>query len=278
MTKGSTYGNTLHPGGFRHLNRFSAANSPLAQFLYPFAWRDVTFMFDDFSGGANLEAGGADYDEQMWISSTTSATALVIGTNSQGGALIGTTSATNGQEIALRGDILWLGDKNCGMEIRWQEDTNIKQQFEMGFTDALSGYGDSAINAIHTPTVTNGAADVALVGEDTANGTTTTMRFITDGSTSDMNTTGTDLGTRTPTNATYQSVRVQLARTASAVAASSAYVFDEVGVLQEDAHHGSALASQIKGDVLLLPWFYMEPIDSAAIAVTIDLIAVWQDR
>ncbi len=279
MTKGSTYGNTLHPGGFRHLNRFSAANSPLAQFLYPFTWRDVTFMFDDFNGGENMEASVADYDEGMWISSTTSGTALVIGTNSKGGAIIGTTGTSNGEEIAFRGDACWLGDQNCGLEIRWQVDDNTKQHTEMGLTDPLSGYGASVIDNIDTPTLASvGQTDVALVGFDTSNGSTLTQRFITDGSTSDMNVTGTDLGTRTPTGGEYQSVRIQLARTASAVAASTAYIFDDVGVLQEQAQHGSVLASQIKGSVLMQPWFYCEPVDSAARVVTIDYIALWQDR
>ena len=151
------------------------------------------------------------------------------------------------------------------------------QQSEIGFTDPLSGYAASAVDAIDTPTITNGATDVALVARDSG-ATLKTQAFITDGSTSDMNTTKTDLGTRTPSNATYQVVRIQLAQASSAIASASAYILSEKGVLQEDAQHGAVLASQIKGDVLIQPWLYVEPLASSAIIIDIDYWAIWQDR
>ena len=136
---------------------------------------------------------------------------------------------------------------------------------------------NSAINDIDTPTITNGAADVALVGMDTSQ-TLITMAFITDGSTSNMNTTKTNLGTRTPTNATYMTVRVQLAGPA-ATNAASCWVLDENGAIVENASHGAALASQIEGATLIHPRFFIEPVTTpAARTVDIDYWRVWQNR
>lgn len=277
MPHGSIYGNLLLPSGYQHIQRFGPSNSALAQFMYPFAWRDVVFIFDDFAGGGNMEPGAADWDEALWVGAGTNGTDFIAATNTASGAIRATTGSTNGEEQTLRGDVIWLGDQNCGMEVRWKIDDIDGQQSETGFVDPLSGYAASAVNNIDTPTITNGAADVALVARDTG-ATLKTQALITDGSTSNMNTTKTDLGTRTPTNAVYQVVRVQLAQTASAVAASHAFILDNVGTLQEDAQHGEVLASQIKGDVLMQPWFYLEPLASAALVIDIDYWGVWMDR
>jgi hypothetical protein len=72
--------------------------------------------------------------------------------------------------------------------------------------------------------------------------------------------------------------RIQLARTATNVCSSKAVILDENGAAIETAQHGDVLASQINGGVLLQPWFYWEPINAVAKAVTIDYIALWQDR
>lgn len=279
MPSAGTYGNIAQPSGFRHMDRFGPSESMLAKFLYPFAWRDVTFVFDDFLGGGNQEPTATDFLEALWVAAGTNGTDFLAATTLAGGVARATTNNSAGDEQTLRGAAVWLGDRNCGMEIRFKVDDIDNQQTEMGFTDPLSGYTASVINAIHTPTLASvGATDVALVGIDTGNGTTATQRFITDGSTANMNTTGTDLGTRTPANATYQVVRVQLAQASAAVVSASAYILSDKGVLQERAEHGSALASQIKGDVLIQPWFYYEPLASSAIVIDIDYWALWQDR
>jgi hypothetical protein len=278
LPKGNTYGNLDRPSGFQHISRFGPSESALAQYLYPLAWRDVTFVFDDFIGGNNQEPGVSDWNEAIWVAAGTNGTAFAPpSTQLRGGVIEATINNVAGDEQTLRGDTVWLGDANCGMEIRYKVDDKDTQQAEMGFTDPLSGYAASVIDNIDTPTITNGATDVALVGRDVSR-TLKTQAFITDGSTSNMNTTKTDLGTRTPTNATYQTVRVQLTQTASAVAASSAYILDENGAIQESAQHGSVIGSQIKGDVLLLPWFYYEPQTTSAIVVHIDYWGIWQDR
>lgn len=270
MPSGDSYGNLLLPGGFRHMDMFGPSESALAKFLYPFAWRNVCFVFDDFLGPA--------LNTHYWTAASTNGTAFdPPATQLKNGVCQAVTGTTAGDEATLRGDIVWSGDQNCGLEIKWKVDDNTSTQMEAGFTDALSAVTASAVNDIDTPSVANGAADVALVAQDTGQ-TLATMAFITDGSTSNMNTTKTDLGTRTPTNATYISARVQLSQVASAVAAAKALLFDENQALTESAQHGDVLASQIKGDVLLQPWFYWEPLATAARTIDIDYIAVWQDR
>lgn len=273
MPDGTTYGNLLLPSGFQHIQRFGPSQSALAQFLYPAAWRDVVFVYDDFTGPAlnthlwtAAGVNGTDFDPP--------ATQLVNG--------VAQCSVNNiaQDQNSIRSDAVWLGDNNCGVEVRWKIDNIDTLLFEIGFNDPLSAYGttdDGAINSHDTPSIANGATDVALVARDSG-ATLTTMQLVTDGSTGSMNTTGTDLGTRTPTNAVYQTVRVQLTQTASAVAATHAYVFDQNGALQEEAQHGDVLASQIKGDVLMEARVYIEALTTAVRVCDVDMIAIWQDR
>ncbi len=282
MPSGKTYGNLVRPSGAAHIAAIGSANSPLAQFLYPFEWRDVIFLFDDFCGGESQESGVADFVESTWQDGNSSGGTSfgVPGTQLAGGVTKATTGATTGNTTAFWGMQTWVGDKNCGMEIRWQMTTDADDcVFETGFADVLDDDTVTAINNIDTPTTVTNADDVALVGMDTNAGTLKTMAFVTDGSTSNMNATKTALGTRTPTNATYQSVRIQLEQVSSAVARSYCYVLGANNDIQETAQHGNAIASQIKGDVLLGPRFLMEAGQSSgAIISYIDLWAVWQDR
>lgn len=275
MATGKTYGNLLRPSGAQHKNMFTSSESALAKFLYPIRWRDTVFVFDDFTGAAlnthlwtaaKIASNGTDFDPPA--------------TQLANGVCQGVTGAVAGDHVNLRSDAVWQGDLNCGIEIRWKIDNNTSNQWEMGFTDPLSGYtatATSVINDIDTPTITNGATDVALIGQDTGQ-TLTTMAFVTDGSTSNMNTTATSLGTRTPTNATYLVCRVQLAKTASAVSAAHAYVLDANDAVIEEAQHGSALANQIKGDVLLESRIYFEALTTSARTIDLDYIAIWGDR
>ncbi len=278
MPDGATYGNLNYPSGFHHIGRFGASQSPLAQYLYPSAWRDVVFFFDDFIGGSNQEPGASDWNESVLIAAGTNGTAFVpASTQLTNGIVQGITNNVAGDEQTLRTDLIWTGDQNCGMEIRFKVDNVTSLQHEIGFTDALSGVAASAINNIATPTVTNGFEDGALIGGDTG-ASTTTLRFITDGSTTNMNTTGTNLGTRAISNATYITYRVQLSSASSAVAASNAYVLQENKTILESAAHGGVLASQIKGSILMQLWIYFEPLTTAARTIDIDYLAIWQDR
>ncbi|KKM85186.1 hypothetical protein LCGC14_1291570 [marine sediment metagenome] len=279
MPKGNTYGNLDLPSGKKHIERFGPSESALAQFLFPFAWRDVTFIFDDFTGGNNQEATVADFQESLWQDGNyaNGTSFRVPATQLAGGVCQGVTGAVGTDTTALWGMHTWLGDQSCGMEMRYKIDNLDDVQFEIGFSDPYADQKETGIADIDTPTFTSGTDDVALIGMDTSE-ELQTQAFVTDGSTGNMNATKTNLGTRTPTNATYQVVRIQLERVSSAVAASNGYIFDQNGWLQEQAHHGAVLASQIKGDVLLGPLIVVEAVTTSARTTDIDYLAVWQER
>lgn len=274
MPNGSTYGRQVDVSNFRHMNRMGPSESEMARFLYPFAWRSVTFIFDDFVGGGMVEAGVTDFNEGWWWSDTSAngTDFEVKATNIAGGAATGITGAFASDTAVILGDAIWLGDQNCGMEVRYKINNIDNIQWEVGFVDPLSDEKLTAINDIDTPSITNGAADVALIAQDTGQ-TLTTMAFVTDGSTSNMNTTSTELGTRTPTNATYQAIRIQLATNTS-----FGYVLDNNGALQESASHGALIGSQIEGGTLVRPHALWEALTTSARTIDIDYIGVWQDR
>lgn len=275
MPSGSEYGRLLPgPSGFKHLDKMGPSRSNMAFFLYPFAWRDVSFVFDDFNGGGQIEVGVTDFKEGLWVGDTSAnGTDFEIkATNIVNGAATGITGANADDTAAIWGDAVWLGDQNAGVEFRYKQNDIDAIQWECGFSDPLTDEKLTAINDIDTPTITNGAADVAIIGQDTAQ-TLTTMAFITDGSTSNMNTTKTNLGTRVGVNNTYQGLRVQLDGNSS-----FGFVLDENGAVLETASHGALIGSQIEGGVLVRPRFMLESLDATAHTIDIDFIACWQDR
>jgi hypothetical protein len=261
-----------YPGGFKHITYFDSANGALARFLYPFAWRDSVFLFDDFWGDA-IQA-------PWWTAAATNGTAFdEPATQLESGVTRGITgTGAVGDETMLTGEAIWSGNNQCGLEVRWKADVVTDTKMQVGFTDPTTNNTSSIINDIDTPTIQNGATDVALVGQDTSQ-TLTTMAFITDGSGTNMNTTKTNLGTRVPTAATYLGTRIQLTRTATNVAASKCVLLDATSGITDSAFHGDVVASQINGAILVKPWFYWENVTNAtALTIDIDYVAIWQDR
>ncbi len=275
MPEGSGYGRILPgPSGFKHLGRMGPSKSMEQYFLYPFAWRDVVFVFDDFNGGGQVEINVTDFNEGLWVGDTNAngTEFEVKATNIVNGAATGATGAFDPDTVAIWGDAVWLGDQNAGVEFRYKINNIDNIQWEAGFSDPLSDEKETAINDIDTPTVTNGAADVAIFAQDTGQ-TLTTMAFVTDGSTANMNTTKTDLGTRVAVNNTYQGFRVQLDGNSS-----FAFVMDENGAVVESTSHGSLIGSQIEGGVLVRPRMLFEALTTSARTIDLDFIAAWQDR
>lgn len=274
MPEGSGYGRHPFPSGFRHLGLMGPSKSNMNYFLYPFAWRDVVFIFDDFLGGGDIEINVTNFDEGLWVSDTSAngTEFEVPSTGLSGGTAQGVTGAFADDTVEIWGDNIWLGDNRAGLELRYQVNNIDNIQWEAGFNDPLSDEKLTAVNNIDTPTITNGAADVALIAQDTG-ATLKTMAFITDGSTSNMNTTKTDLGTRVAVNNTYQGIRVQLDGNTS-----FGFVVDANSAIQESVSHGAIIGSQIEGGVLVRPRFLMEALTTSARTINIDYLAVWQDR
>lgn len=272
MPTGSTYGRERNPSSFRHLGRIGPPESELARFLYPLAHRSVIYVHDHFIGGNNQEPGVSDWNEGIWVAgNSANGTAFKpAGTQLLGGVCQGTTGAYDGDTIAMFTDLLWAGDNRCGMEIRLKVDDIDNQSWELGFNNAITDSKEPVIDDIDAPSYDDGD-DIALVGQQTG-ATLTTMAFVTDGSTSNMNATKTDLGTRTMANAVYTTVRVQLDGNTS-----FAYVFDANGGLTEEAVHGGVLASQIEGGVLLESRVLWEANTTSAIVADLDYWDIWQD-
>ena len=253
---------------FHHFDRFGPSQSALAYFLFPFAWRDVVFWFDDFTQGRTT------LTDDYTLGTDSGATAFVKNAGS-GGRIQGSTGSTDEEAICILTGADWLGDQECGMEVRWQVDAvgTADLSFEAGFTDPLSDNTLPAVDDVDTPSVANGATDVAVIRLNQAD-TLKTEVFITDGVTANMNTTATALGTRIPTAAEYLSTRIQIITDAA-----SGYHFGANYQLQESAQHGAVLASQIEGGTALTARFFGQTKTvSVPLAFTLDLIAIWQNR
>ncbi len=273
MATGDSYGRRKSISSFKHMSRMGPMESELARFLYPMANRDVIYVFDDFIGGG-MQEQAADWNEAIWVVGN-SANGTVFGPPSTqviSGICEGTTGAIDQDTIAMATALVWKGDHRCGMEVMLQVDDIDSQSWELGFNDSLSDVKEPIINDIDTPSYHNGGADVALVGQQTP-ATLKTMAYVTDGSTTNMNATKTDLGTRVMTNATYMTIRVQLDGDYS-----DCYVFDENGALKESARHGDAIGARIEGDTLLQSRLLWEANTTSAIVVDLDYWAIWQDR
>ena len=228
-------------------------------------WEDTCFVFDDFlQDTINLDywALGAD------ATATTFATSVGVG-----GRIAGATGTTGEGFHSIKGPLDYFGDNNCGVEIRWQQDVVTNDLVEMGFVDALTDDTLSAIGDIDTPTIGNGAVNVAVIAKDYSQ-TLKTLAFVTDGDTANFNTTKTDLGTRDLTAATYITGRV-------GIAGNAAYcgLYGANGELLEFASHGTSTATSTEGGTAAQPWFIIgTKVVSSDIATIIDSIAVWEDR
>ena len=273
MPTGAGYGRHPFPSGFDHLELMGPRESQTNYFFYPFTWRDVTFLFEDFKGGGLLEAGVADFNEGNFASGASNTGSVdIIATQLVGGVAQAAPGAFIADTVGIWGEDLWLGDQNAGCEFRYKIDDVDNQNFEVGFTDPLTDEKLVAIADIDTPSVENGAADVALVARQTGQ-TLKSLAFVTDGSTANMNTTATSLGSRNHVNAVYEGTRVQLSDDAA-----QGFIIDANSAITELAAHGALIGSRIEGGTLVHPGLRVEALANSAILVDIDYIAVWQDR
>ncbi len=266
MPTGADYGKNTNPSNHTvgHFSRMGPSQSAMANFQYPFMFRDVVFWFDDFQQAATLT-------DWYTLGTDACATAFVPAAG-LGGTIAGATSAGAGKFLAILTSADWEGDKNAGQEMRWQVDDNDNICWEQGFTDPLSDNTLGGLNDIDTPSVTNGATDIALIALQ-ADATLTTAAFVTDGVTACMNTTKTDLGSYVGTNSAYHTTRIQLEGNSA-----SGYVFDAAGTLQQNAQHGSLTACSIEGGTDLTARLVVGALACSDIVPTADYWAIWQCR
>lgn len=268
MPRGNDYGGITSnvANSQYHFGRLGPSRSAMAEFLYPFAFRDVVFWFDDFT--QNVTANLSDH----YTLATDACSVAFAKSAGLGGRIIATTEAAAADYVGILTGLDWFGDNNAGQEMRWQVDNQVGAKWHQGFHDALGDNTLTVLNDIDTPSITNCAVNVAIIGRDTGQ-TLTTTALVTDGDTSCFNTTKTNLGTWIPTNAQYHDTRIQLATNAAA-----AMVFDNNHVLQASANHGCATANSVEGGTAVQASLVYGTLACAAKAVTIDYWALWEDR
>lgn len=273
MPTAGSYGVRTNPASNsrRAINKFGPPESALAAFLFPFAFRDVSFWYDDFTqlAQANLS------DHYTLTGGAGTAGAAFAKSNGLGGRLSGSTGTDDNEDVYILTALDWFGDNQCGGEMRLQHDVVTSWSVEIGFNDALTDTAVAAMDDVDTPSITNGAADVALFTLDTDE-TLQTLAFVSDGSTADMNTTATTLTTFTvPTAATYYTARVQINTNAP-----SGFIFNAQNSLVDAVRtHGSGTANSIEGGIPL-QWRLgvLNRVAATAKVTLIDYIALWQNR
>ena len=230
--------------------------------MYPWLRSNVVYMEDDFisdtiSSTAHNLAADATATTFAWSAAT-------------GGSVAGSTGTTDNGYHALNGDVIWYGDKNCGMEVRFKIDVVTGFTFEVGFTDALTSEVLPAVTDVDTPATGNGATDVAVIHLDTDQ-TLATAAFVSESTTTPYAAQKVNLGTWVPTAAVFYTYRVQLA-------GDNAYcaIFDASGNLVSSTN--KSLSRAIEGGTAVRPHFLIGTRNTTAKATVLDLIRVWQDR
>lgn len=248
------------------LSKFARAGA-MRDFLEFRAFRDRAFYLDDFLGDT------IDLNYYAVANSSGSGAAnFAINVQNGTGVIRGTTGTTDNGSVSLVGPIIYRGDNNAGIWVRFKVDDITSLNFEVGFIDAVPGSNASGVSDVDTPAATMG--DGALLQMDTDQ-TLTTLAFVTVGSTANQTVKATTLtGTTTPTNATFMDVVVQLI-------SNDAFCIVNDGGAARVAHTngtGNNSAGFVEGGVSLAPWVYVRTRNTTTKNFDIDAIATWSDR
>jgi len=265
--RGDIVGSHTHLLSLRHLERFSGGpRGEMTEFLYPYATADVVHTFDDFNGDTIVT--------DFWTTNAgTGATAFAIpSTPLLGGAISGATG-TNGtasnRVVNLYGPPIYKGDNNVGMEIRFKIDAVTYIEFAAGFIDTHSTITTPVvlIQDIDTPSFASGVGDAALVGIDTAE-TLTTLALCGVGSGGLVSAWKEDIGTVTPTAATYGRIRLQLSGN------------NVMARYWEGNAPGTIVTKTtgIEGGTLIRPIIAISGPSTSSRTYDIDYWRIWQDR
>lgn len=253
------HGQFAQPLSIRQLTRGRGWNSDLVGFLAPFARQDFIYIEDDFTRDT--------LDGTMWdLGTDAGSTAFAAGTL-VGGTIRGATEAASGDYILVKSAYAGAtADKYPGCEIREKRDVVTATKWEFGFSDPLTDDTLPALNDIDTPSITNGATDVAAFGQDTAQ-TLTTPAFYADGTTGAAS--KVDLATdHTPVAATYERMLVQILGPNLSGA-----------VWNNDFVNGRYTLGQGPDTAIAIrPHFIVGTLAAAAITVDVDYIRYWHER
>ena len=190
------------------------------------------------------------------------------------GTIQGSTGTTDNGYHAINGDVIWYGDANCGMAVRMKWDVVTGFTFEIGFTDALTDETLPAVTDIDTPATGNGATDVAVIHLDTDQ-TLTTAAFVGESTGSAFAAQKVDLGTFTPTAATYYTFVVGLVGNTGMCAIWNT---NDPANPKLELSTNTSLTSLLEGGTAVRPHIMSGTRNTTAKVTNIDRIAVWQDR
>lgn len=246
-----------YPTSLRQLTKGRGWNSELVGFLLPFARQDYIYIDGDFYGTLNGD---------LWALGTDAGSTAFAAAAIENGAVRGVTEAASGDYVLIKfNDVTFNSARYPGCEIREKRDVIITQKWEFGFSDPLTDDTLPALNDIDTPSITNGATDVAVIGQDTAQ-TLTTMALVADGTTGATAKTNLDTSLAPVVNV-YSRKLVQLLGGNLAKA-----VFN-------DQHSLAVVTTQGPDvDVLVRPHFILGTLAATAITVDIDYFRIWAER
>lgn len=262
---GAAYMESLSPGSTRFIEKLSTPRK-IGTALYPYFRENVVFIEDDFIEDT--------ISSTRWNLAADATATTFAWSSGAGGRIAGATGTTDNGYHAINGDVIWSGDKNAGMAIRFQISAVTAFTFELGFTDALTSEVLPAVTDVDTPATGNGATDVAVIHLDTDQ-TLQTAAFVAESTGSAYAAQKVNLGTWTPTAAKWYTAIVQLS---GDNAFCAVYNTDVAGspVLQANTAKGLSLA--LEGGTLVRPHFLIGTRSTADKATLIDFIRVWQDR
>jgi hypothetical protein len=260
---GADYGTREHsPTSTFALDRASPRG--LVTAMYPWLRTNVVYVEDDFIEDT--------ISSTRWNLAADGTATTFAWSSAAGGKIAGAAGTTDNGYFAINGDVIWLGDQNAGMEVRFKIDVVTDFTFEIGFTDALSDETLPAVTDVDTPATGNGATDVAVIHLDTDQ-TLKTAAFVSESTGSTFACQKVNLGTWAPTAAVWYTARVQLAGNNAFCA-----IFKGTDFQTPVLNTVKGLSTALEGGTLVRPHALFGTRSTADKAVDIDLIRVWMDR
>lgn len=258
-------GQTLSPQNIRWLEKMGTPQG-VATAMYPYMRESTVFVEDDFIEDT--------ISSTRWNLSADATATTFAWAAAAGGTIQGSTGTTDNGYHAINGDVIWSGDKNAGMACRLKIDVVTGFTFEIGFTDALADETLPAITDIDTPATGNGATDVAVIHLDTDQ-TLTTAAFAGESTGTAYAAQKVNLGTWTPTAATYYTFVVQLKGDNAFCAVFDSSTASAPLLVPNTA---KSLTNLLEGGTLVRPHILIGTRNTTAKVTTLDFIRVWSDR
>jgi hypothetical protein len=241
-------------------------------FLAPHAFPDKQFFFDDFHGDT------INLDNWAVANSAGTGAADFAFTAGRGGWVRGATGTTDDGSISMVGPATWYGDANADFMIRFKCDLATGVNIEVGLIDAVPSSNNGGVNDEDTPTLN--AGDAALFSIDTDE-TYQKWGFYTKGSTSNFNAAKTASGLIAGTIGSSYTTGVhdadEFVNMRVALRGDRAYGWIN-GVLVAEHNEAKVSAGCVEGGVALRPWVYARTRNTTTHLLTVDFVALVQDR